>query len=116
MADEIFIVDRINEGRIGWRRNYDLFELSLTGNGYFSGKSPNGITSIKGVPTSASVRVLLRTNQGAAGDGAVIASTVSAANGTWRINGIPLGFKYDIVARVAGEKDVIVSNVSPATM
>ncbi len=116
MADEVYIVERRNEGRANFRRSYEEFQLALTGAGYFSGKSPNGITSIKGVPTSATVRVLLRATAGSFGDGAVIATTVSAANGTWRINGIPLGFKYDVVARVAGENDVIMSNVSPATI
>lgn len=116
MPDEIYIVERKNEGRSGFTRNYEGFQLALTGNGYFAGTHPNGLTTIKGVPTSAVVRVLLRAEPGSFSDGAVIATTVSAANGTWRINNIPMGFKYDIVARVAGEKDVIVSNVSPATM
>lgn len=117
MLERVFDVKGMSiKSHIGLVRDYYGFELALNGQGYFAGTFPDGITTIDGVPVSANIRVLLRTTVNGYGDGVVVAKTKSAQNGTWRINNVPLGLKYDIVARYAGENDVIMSNVSPATM
>lgn len=84
------------------------------GNGYLAGEFPGGITTVDGVPVTATVRVLLRTVAGHPGDGSLVAEVESAPDGTWRVDGLPTGFKYDVVGRKAGFNDVIIANVSPA--
>lgn len=114
MVERVFKVEYRNEGLIGFRRNYEEYKLPINGNGFFAGTFPDGITSVKGVPVSADVRVLLRSTIDGYGDGTVVAKTKSATNGTWHIGNLPIGLKYDVVARYAGENDVIMSNVTPA--
>ena len=90
------------------------YHVPCTGAGYLAGEFPGGITTVEGVPVSAEVRVLLRRASGEVGDGALVAATQSAADGTWRVNGLPLGFTYDVVARLAGQNDVIMAGITPA--
>lgn len=114
MADDIYVVERRENASIPFKRTYDEFKLALNGNGYFAGSFPDGITSIAGKPISATVRVLLRSTVNGDGDGSIVAKTVSAPDGTWRIDGLRTDLKYDVVARYDGENDVIMSNVTPA--
>lgn len=86
------------------------------GNGYLAGEFPGGTTTVEGAPVSATVRVLLRTESGHAGDGAVVAEVQSAPDGTWRVDGLPTGLKYDVVGRKNGHNDVIMANVTPTSM
>lgn len=117
MPDEtVYFVERHNETIFGFKRDYEEVKLQRNGLGFFGGTFPDGLTTIKGVPVSATVRVLLRTPIQGYGDGAVIASTQSAPDGTWRIEGLHTHLKYDVVARYEGQKDTIMSNVSPALM
>lgn len=84
------------------------------GTGYLAGEFPDGITTVEGVPVAATVRVLLRTESGHVGDGAVIAEVQSAPDGTWRVDGLNTALRYDVVGRKAGHNDVIMANVTPA--
>lgn len=65
------------------------------------------------VLTAATVRVLYRPDSGEPGDGAVVAETQSAPDGTWRVDGLNPALKYDVVGRKSGHNDVIMANVSP---
>ena len=85
------------------------------GNGYLAGSYPEGITSIEGAPTIATVRIHLRATSGAAGDGMLIAEVQSAADGSWRVDGLDPDLSFDVIGRKAGFNDVIVANVRPAT-
>lgn len=113
---DTYIIERREETSIGYKRDYSGFTLPLIGAGYLSGKFPDGITTIGGVPVSAVVRVLLRSAIDGYGDGAVVATTKSKQDGTWKISNLPEGLRYDVVARYDGENDVIVSNVAPAIL
>lgn len=83
------------------------------GSGYLAGEFPAGITTVEGVPASAQVRVLLRAADGSPADGDVVATTMSATDGTWRVEGLDTTRRYDVVGRKDGFNDVIVSNVKP---
>lgn len=88
-------------------------KLPMTGTGILAGSFPDGITSIEGEPTPAEVRVLYRPESGQPGDGAVVATTHSAPDGTWMVEGLNPDLKYDVVGRKAGFNDVIMADVSP---
>lgn len=88
-------------------------DLPPRGNGYLAGKYPGGTTTVEGAPQSATVRVLYRPDDGQVGDGAVVASTTSAPDGTWRVDGLDPSLRYDVVGRKGGFNDVIVANVQP---
>lgn len=100
------------EVRIGNFVQYNKFRVDLNGAGYLAGEFPDGATTVGGVPVSAVVRVLLRTT--GEGDGTLVAQVESAADGTWRVDGLDPAKKYDVVGRRALFNDVIVSNVSPS--
>lgn len=116
MDERIFKVEYRHEGLIPFRRNYEEYKLPRNGIGYLAGAFPDGLTTLKGAPVSANVRVILRSTVDGYGDGTVVAKVKSAADGTWRVDNLPINLKYDVIARYAGENDVIMSNVSPATM
>ncbi len=86
------------------------------GNGYLAGSFPGGITSIEGTPTAATVRIHLRTAEGKAGDGMLIAQVQSGEDGSWRVDGLDPALSFDIVGRKPGFNDVIVANVRPSLM
>lgn len=113
MADNIYSKDILYTTAIPLVKTYHEFKLPRIGNGYFSGSFPDGITTIAGKPVSADVRVLLRSSIEGYGDGSIVATTKSAPDGTWRIDGLPENLKYDVVARLDGENDVIMSDVTP---
>ena len=85
----------------------------FTGNGYLAGSFPGGITTVDGVPVSAEVRVEFRGDAGSISDGFVVAKTLSAPDGTWRVDGLNPALRYDVVGRKDGFNDVIVANVQP---
>lgn len=89
---------------------YDI--LFARGGGYFAGAYPSGVTSIEGVPAPAEIRVLLRM-PGSLLDGAVVASTTSESDGTWRIMGLDTNMEFDVVCRHDGYNDMILSKVKP---
>lgn len=84
-----------------------------TGNGYLAGEAPTGLTKVDGVPSSATIRVLLRTERGHPSDGCIVAETQSNQDGTWRVDGLNQNLRYDVVGRSEGFNDVIVANVQP---
>lgn len=83
------------------------------GSGYLAGEFPDGITTVGGAPVEAIVRVLLRTDEMALGDGALVRQVQSAPDGTWRVDGLDPALRYDVIGRKAGFNDVIMANVSP---
>ena len=84
------------------------------GSGYLSGSYPGGITTVEGVPTVATVRVLYRASSSASyQDGVLVAEVTSEADGTWIVEGLDPAKKYDVVGRKEGHDDVISSNISP---
>lgn len=95
------------------RPGFALARKPLFGDGYLAGEFPDGITTVEGVPVSATVRILLRPEADALGDGVVVARVQSAADGTWRVDGLDPALKFDVIARKANYNDVIVSGVSP---
>lgn len=88
----------------------------LQGDGYLSGSFPDGITTLNGVPVAATVRAHYRPAGGEPGDGLLVASTESAADGTWIISGLNPDLKFDIIGRLNGQNDVIAANVQPMTL
>lgn len=83
--------------------------------GYLSGSYPDGITKVEGVPGPATIRVLHRPPSGGYADGLLIAEVVSGPDGTWRVDGLDPALRYDVVCRLEGYQDMILSNVTPAT-
>lgn len=83
------------------------------GSGYLAGEYPGGTTTVDGVPQSAEIRVLWRDPNNSYMDGVVVARTVSAADGTWRVLGLNPNLRYDVVGRKDGHNDVIAANVQP---
>lgn len=116
MLTPIYVTEERQEVFVPFSRGYEGFVLSRNGNGYFAGTYPDGITSIAGVPVSADIRVLLRSTIDGYGDGAVVAKVKSGVDGTWYVGNLPMGLRYDVVARYAGENDVIMASVTPAPM
>lgn len=80
---------------------------------FLAGEYPSGITTADGVPTGATVRVLYRPASGLPGDGVVVAEVQSRQDGTWRVDGLHPDYRYDVVGRLQGFNDVIMSNVAP---
>lgn len=91
----------------------DSLPIGVEGTGYLAGSFPGGITTVDGVPTPATVRVLYRPEAGQPGDGALVAEVQSAPDGSWRVDGLDPALKFDVVGRKAWFNDVIMSNVSP---
>lgn len=88
---------------------------NVRGNGYLAGEFPAGITTASGVPVSAVVRVMLRA-PGDIGDGQVVAEVMSAADGTWRVDGLSTVLRFDVVGRLNGYNDIIMAGITPAPM
>lgn len=82
------------------------------GAGYLAGEYPGGTTTVDGVPQSADVLARLRL-PGSYFDGLTVATTTSASDGTWRVDGLNPNLRYDVIGRKDGFNDVIVSNVQP---
>lgn len=96
-------------------RHYDLFSLPRNGNGILSGSFPlSMLTNGGNLPSQAEIRILYRPNTGDLGDGVVVATTTCNVDGTWQVANLNESLKYDIVARIPGFNDVIISDVQPA--
>ena len=80
------------------------------GRGYLAGELP---TTVLGIATPVLVRAIYRPANDALGDGSLTASTISNAQGIWQILDLDPALKFDVVARLDGYNDVIVSNLSP---
>lgn len=86
----------------------------FTGPGYFAGEPPNGLTTVAQVPVAAQVRVYWRDPDDDAAPDVLVASTDSAADGTWQITGINPELQYVIQGIKAGYNDVSINGCVPA--
>ena len=82
-------------------------------NGYLSGEAPEGLTTNENIPVSAKIRVVSREPEGFIGDGNIMSVTTSNEDGTWFAGGLSPSRTYDVVGRLDGHQDVIVSNLKP---
>lgn len=80
------------------------------GTGYLGGDYPI-ITKIDGVPSAVEIRVLWRGHGD--DDSCLVAKTLSDHTGVWRVSNLNPDLKYDVVARVNGFNDMIMSDVTP---
>ena len=102
------MVDGLISSRKQWGR-----ATRTSGPGYLAGSFPGGITTVKGVPTTATIRVHYRPAEGAVGDGILVAQVQSAPDGTWRVDGLNPALKFDVIGRKQGFRDVILPGLSP---
>lgn len=87
---------------------------NLYGFGTLSGSFPlSMLTNGGNLPSHAEIRVLYRPNTGDPGDGVVVSTATCNADGTWQVSGLDESLKFDIVARIPGFNDVIISDVQP---
>ena len=77
------------------------------GTGYMAGTYPDGLTTDGNVPVSAEVIVQWRGPAGHPMDGVVCGRTVSAQDGTWRVDGLNPALTYDVKARMENRNDAI---------
>lgn len=84
----------------------------FAGAGYLAGQPPYGLVTKNNLPSAAEVLVFWR-GRGVY-DGIIVARTQAAGDGTWRVDGLDPGLRYDVVARIDGFNDLIVSDVTPA--
>lgn len=83
------------------------------GEGYFSSSYPDFLVVVDGVPSVGEIRVLLRTIKTPESDGMLVAKTYSDAAGQWYVGGLNPEFRYDVVCRVEGYRDIIFSDLTP---
>lgn len=86
----------------------------FTGTGFFAGEAPDGLTTIAGTPTSASVSVYWRDPADPQAPDALVASTQSAADGTWQIAGLNPALRYVVRAQKSQFDDVTVVGAMPS--
>lgn len=87
---------------------------TLGGNGLLSGSFPlNMVTQGGNLPSQAEIRILYRPNTGDPGDGILVGTTTCNVDGTWQVSGLNENLKFDIVARIPGFNDVLISDVQP---
>lgn len=93
--------------------NIVLHTTPPKGKGFISSSFPSAITSVEGVPVSAIVRVIYRSQTGDIADGLVVAEVKSKPDGTWRVDGLNPNLLYDVVGRIANTNDIIMSQITP---
>lgn len=86
----------------------------FTGPGFFAGEAPDGLTTIAGTPTSASVRVYWRDPADPQAPDVLVSSTQSAADGTWQIAGLNPALRYVVRAQKSQFDDVTVVGAMPS--
>ena len=85
----------------------------VNGDGYLAGTYPAGGVTDDSVPAEgAEIEVVLR-RPGGEGNGSIVASTVTDASGSWRAAGLSMDMVFDVIARMEGRNDAIVSRVTP---
>jgi len=94
-------------------RNPGIAKLMAGGTGYLAGEYPEGITTLEGEPTQATVRVLARSSDPMF-DGVVVAEVPTKQDGTWRVDNLNPNMRYDVVGRKFGFNDVMKANVAPS--
>lgn len=85
----------------------------FTGPGYFAGESPDGLTTVAGVPVAAQVQVLWRDSADPEATETLVAQTTSGTNGQWQITGINPDLQYVVRGRKTGFDDVTVVGAVP---
>lgn len=86
----------------------------FTGPGFFAGEAPDGLTTVVSTPQPAEVRVYWRDPEDAEAEDVFVASTLSASNGTWRIDNLNPELQYVVRGRKAGFDDVTVVGATPS--
>lgn len=86
----------------------------FTGPGFFAGEAPDGLTTVVGTPQPAEVRVYWRDPADPEAEDVLVASTLSASNGTWRIDNLNPELQYVVRGRKAGFDDVTVVGATPS--
>lgn len=86
----------------------------FTGPGFFAGEAPDGLTTVAGTPTSAQVRVYWRDPADPQAPDVLVASTQSAADGTWQIAGLNPALRYVVRAQKSQFDDVTVVGAVPS--
>lgn len=86
----------------------------FTGPGFFAGEAPDGLTTIAGTPTSASVRVYWRDPADPDAPDVLVAQTTSAPDGTWRITGLNPALSYVVRAQKSNFDDATVVGARPS--
>lgn len=86
------------------------------GHGILSGTFPLSLLTNGGnLPSQSDIRILYRPESGDFGDGLVVATTTCDVDGTWQVSELNEDLKFDIVARIPGFNDVIISDVQPVS-
>lgn len=121
MADVNAIIDKAQTGYMGgaygvlrpaWAvmvAGGDYRALPPRGDSFIAGQPPDGLVTFNGAPAVRVVDVFDRATN------ILVASTTSAADGTYRINGLRQDRLYDVRARGSSdlENDLIVARVTP---
>lgn len=84
--------------------------VDVSGPGYLAGELPGGNTTLQGVPTAATVMVFYEIDSG---DWQLVRSVQSAPDGTWRVTDLNPDLTFNVVGRLAGHNDVIVTGLAP---
>lgn len=116
------------DAAVGWYKHASVVQgrsLSISnrltgkpakGNGHLAGSFPMSLITQGGnLPSQAEIRVLYRPNTGDPGDGILVGTTTCNADGTWQVSDLNENLKFDIVARIPGFNDVLISNVQPVS-
>lgn len=85
----------------------------FTGPGYFAGESPDGLTTVAGVPVAAQVQVLWRDSADPAATETLVTQTASSADGQWQITGLNPDLQYVVRGRKPGFDDVTIVGATP---
>ena len=121
MADVIAIIDTPQFGAMGAQFGVlgiaasivvgggSYVPLPPSGHGYIAGEAPDGLVTFNGSPAVRVVDVFDRATN------ILVASTISAADGTYRINNLNPSRQYDVRARGTDEheNDIIAARVTP---
>lgn len=85
---------------------------AFSGDGYIAGESPDGLVKVDGTPAAREVRIHERVS------GRLVATTMSASNGTYAIYRLDRQVEFDVIARDHERvwADRIVGAVIPAAM
>ena len=88
--------------------------VDTVGDGMLSGSFPlTLITSGGNLPNQAIIKILYRPSILDTNTVHVVATTTCNTDGSWQVSGLNENLKFDIVARIPGFNDVIISNVQP---
>ena len=85
----------------------------FSGPGYFAGESPEGLTTVAGIPVPAQVQVLWRDPLDPSSPETLVAQTTSNALGQWQITNLNPGLQYVVRGIKAGFDDVTIAGAVP---